>query len=56
MQNMSRFTNRLVHGLLALLIAIPTFAAQPTLDDHALLESYVDGIVKPLMKANNSPA
>ena len=53
---MSRFKNRLTHGLLALLAAAPTFAAEPTLDDPALLEAFVDGIVKPLMKANNSPA
>tara|TARA_R110002049_G_scaffold130820_3_gene289293 strand:- start:3625 stop:5532 length:1908 start_codon:yes stop_codon:yes gene_type:complete len=48
--------NRLTHGLLALLLAAPTLAAEPTIDDAALLEAYVDGIVMPLMKDNNSPA
>ena len=31
-------------------------AAAPSLDDPAQLEAFVDGVVKPLMKNNNSPS
>jgi CubicO group peptidase (beta-lactamase class C family) len=56
MPNMRRLTKRLFHGLLAIIVTTSTFAAEPNIDDPALLETFVDGIVKPLMKANNSPA
>jgi CubicO group peptidase (beta-lactamase class C family) len=50
---MSRFTERLLGGILTLSFATATSAA--SLDDVVVLEAYVDGIVKPLMKTNNSP-
>ena len=51
---MSRFTERLLGGILTLLFATATTAA--SLDDVAALEAYIDGIVKPLMKNENSPS
>lgn len=53
---MTRLTTHLIHSLLILFITTSPLAAEPNLDDPAQLETFVDGVVKPLMKANNSPA
>jgi CubicO group peptidase (beta-lactamase class C family) len=53
---MTRLTKHLIRSLLTLLIATTSMAAEPNLDDPAQLEIFIDGVVKPLMKANNSPA
>ena len=53
---MTRLTKYLIHSLLILFFASSSLAAEPNLDDPVQLESFVDGVVKPLMKANNSPA
>jgi len=52
--DMSRFTDRLLGGIVTLLFAAGAAAA--SLDDVAALEAYIDGIVKPLMKTNSSPS
>ena len=42
--------------VLTLLLTANSGAAEPSLDDPATLEAFVDGIVKPLMKNENSPS
>ncbi len=53
---MNRFVCSMLSAICAVLLTgnIPTAAAQ--WDDPAVLEAYVDGVVQPLMKNNNSPA
>jgi len=53
---MSRIATRLFGASLTFLLATTAAVAQPSLDDRAALEAYVDGVVKPLMKSNNSPS
>lgn len=51
--------NKISHWLLAALCALAaTFnaVAAPSLDDPEAVETFIDGIVLPAMKANNSPA
>ena len=53
---MDRFTRLLICGFFTLLPGVNTMAAPANLDDPAVLEALVDGIVNPLMKNNNSPS
>lgn len=52
---MNRFTNVLLGGIFSLLMSATVLAA-PDLDDPVVLETFVDGVVKTLMKNNNSPS
>lgn len=54
--DMSRFKSRLIGAGLAFLVTGAAYAAEPDINDRATLEAYVDGVVKPLMKTNNSPS
>lgn len=53
---MKRFLRVFSGSFSALLLATNVMAASPSLDDPAVLEAFVDGVVKPLMKNNNSPS
>lgn len=53
---MSKLINRLLISTIALVVTAATSAAQSSLDDPAVVEAFIDGIVKPLMKNNNSPS
>ncbi len=53
---MNRFKHIIAAGIAALLVTMSANAAVPDLDDPAALEAFVDGVVKPLMVNNNSPA
>ncbi|WP_191621129.1 serine hydrolase domain-containing protein [Marinihelvus fidelis] len=49
------FFSRIAAAALAALVGTAAFAA-PTMDDPVALEAFVDGVVEPLMKNNNSPS
>ncbi|MDH3363451.1 MAG: beta-lactamase family protein [Gammaproteobacteria bacterium] len=51
---MNRLTKKILGGACACLLAIGTHGAD--LEDRAALEGYIDGIVMPLMKNENSPS
>jgi CubicO group peptidase (beta-lactamase class C family) len=53
---MKTFTHWLALGLANLLLVGNISAAAANLDDPAVVEAFVDGVVKPLMANNNSPA
>jgi len=53
---MSRFTRLLSGGVFTLLLTANVTAGADNLNDPALLESFMDGFIKPLMKAKNSPS
>jgi len=53
---MCRFASRLTGAVLTLVLALAAQAAEPDINDKAMLEAFVDGVVKPLMKTNNSPS
>jgi len=53
---MSRVAIRLFGASLTVILATTAAVAAPSLDDQAALEAYIDGVVKPLMKSNNSPS
>jgi CubicO group peptidase (beta-lactamase class C family) len=52
---MNRFIRFISLTFCSVLMAA-NLAAAPSLDDPAQLEAFVDGVVKPLMKNNNSPS
>ena len=54
--DMSRLASRLIGTGFTVLVAVAAQAAAPDINDRAMLEAYVDGVVKPLMKTNNSPS
>jgi CubicO group peptidase (beta-lactamase class C family) len=49
-------TRRIAAGILLLLFGAHTGATPADLDDPAVLEAFVDGLVKPLMRSNGSPS
>ncbi len=51
---MNRFATSILSSICLSLLAAATTAA--TLDDPALIEAYIDGVVMPLMLNNNSPS
>ena len=51
---MSTFAGR-IHGLIVTLVFTVAASAE-SLDDRVVLETYIDGVVRPLMKDNNSPS
>ncbi len=51
---MNSFT-RIAAGFLAAIVGVTAFA-QPSLDDSVALEAFIDGVVEPAMKNNNSPS
>ncbi|MDH4054750.1 MAG: beta-lactamase family protein [Gammaproteobacteria bacterium] len=53
---MNKFLKHLFGCTLVLLIVANAQAAPAELDDPAALETFVDGVIRPLMKANNSPS
>jgi len=53
---MNRVTRLIFVAIFFLLIGPDVFAAKAALDDRARIEAFVDGVVKPLMKNNNSPS
>jgi CubicO group peptidase (beta-lactamase class C family) len=53
---MKHFTRVISGGFCAFLLAANVMAAPANLDDPAVLESFADGVVEPLMKNNNSPS
>jgi CubicO group peptidase (beta-lactamase class C family) len=53
---MNRFTRLLCFCLFASIPGVNAIAAPADLDDPAVLEALVDGVVKPLMLNNNSPS
>ena len=53
---MKRFLNSLTVGFCTLLMTSHLAAAPGGLDDPAVLETFIDGVVQPLMKNNNSPS
>lgn len=53
---MSKTAFRLIGTSLTCLFAITVHAAVPDIDDGATLEAFVDGVIEPLMKTNNSPS
>lgn len=53
---MTLFKNCLSATIFSLFLTVNLQAAPPSLDNPADVETYVDGIVKPLMKNNNSPS
>ena len=53
---MSKFTRLFAGGILALLLTANVMAEPASLDDPAVVEAFIDGLVKPLMKNNNSPS
>jgi CubicO group peptidase (beta-lactamase class C family) len=44
-----------IHGLIVTLL-LTVAASAESLDDPVMLETYIDGVVRPLMKTNNSPS
>jgi len=50
------FPRRIAAGILLLLLGAHAGAAPASLDDPAVLEAFVDGLVGPLMKDNGSPS
>ena len=55
-RSMNRFSQALISGIGSLLLSVNVLAAPANLDDPAVVEALVDGIVKPLMLNNNSPS
>jgi len=53
---MNRVTRLIFVAIFFLLIGPDVFAAKAALNDRARIEAFVDGVVKPLMKNNNSPS
>ena len=53
---MKRFISVLIGGIFCLVLNANTPAAASDLDDPVALEAFIDGVVKPLMKNNNSPS
>ena len=53
---MKQFTRMIFSGFCTLMMAAHAMAATSSLDDPAMLEVFVDGVVEPLMKNNNSPS
>jgi CubicO group peptidase (beta-lactamase class C family) len=53
---MNRFTRLIVATVFTLLMSADLLAAPSDLDNRAKLEAFVDGVVMPLMKNNNSPS
>ena len=53
---MRKFTASLSIVFYSLLLTSNLMAATSSLDDPAVVEAFVDGLVKPLMKNNNSPS
>jgi CubicO group peptidase (beta-lactamase class C family) len=53
---MNRFSRLIIAAIFTLLMNADLLAAPPDLDDRAKLEAFVDGLVKSLMKNNNSPS
>jgi CubicO group peptidase (beta-lactamase class C family) len=55
-QGMKKSIGRIGAGILLFILAAGAAAEPPSLDDPAALEAFVDGLVEPLMAANNSPS
>ena len=53
---MTMVIRRVGAGILLLLLGATAGAAPASLDDPAVLEAFIDGLVEPLMKTNNSPS
>jgi len=53
---MPMIRSRFTAGLLGLCLAAGSAAAAPDLEDRDVLNAFVDGLVKPLMKDHNSPS
>ncbi|MGH8034910.1 MAG: serine hydrolase domain-containing protein, partial [Lysobacterales bacterium] len=53
---MNRFTRSLFSAVCTLAMAFNVQAAPASLDDPAALDAFIDGLVVPLMSANNSPS
>ncbi len=53
---MTMHTRRISAAILILLLGPCAAAAAPGLDNPAVLEAFIDGLVKPLMKNNSSPS
>lgn len=53
---MNTFSHRFLGSLLAIFAVAAASAEPPDLADRAALEVFVDGVVQPLMKTNNSPS
>ena len=53
---MSTLTRCIAVGMLGLTAAMGAGAAPASLDDPAVLEAFVDGLVKPLMRTHSSPS
>jgi CubicO group peptidase (beta-lactamase class C family) len=54
--DMNKFACRLIGAGLTFSLAIAVHAAERNIDDSAALEAFVDGVIEPLMKTNNSPS
>ena len=53
---MNNTIGRIGVGILSFLFAVTAHAEPPSVDDPAALDAFVDGLVEPLMAANNSPS
>jgi len=53
---MNRLTSMVLGVICSLVLGINAVAATPDIDDPAVVEAFVDGVVKTLMKNNNSPS
>ncbi|MGA8204338.1 MAG: serine hydrolase domain-containing protein [Woeseiaceae bacterium] len=53
---MNKSLGRIGAGIFSLLLAVAAAAEPPSVDDPAALDAFVDGLVEPMMAANNSPS